>query len=211
MVATSSDVQAPDRRADEDSMRLAKYAWWLPPLFALGGFILIGTAAFCTYPVGYYGYDVLKRCTVGFLGLDLSQNAAGWLAAGIGGVLGTGLALILTGETARWTWLGVRRWIARAALVIVGLTLLVVGGIAAVSRFDRDVPPASQGRAEKTWILQPGQTLRVPAEDALEEDIWECRGKGGRSFTQPPGSAIINGGLTLEVDSGGNVTAHCKR
>jgi hypothetical protein len=101
-------------------MRLARYARWLPLLLALGGFILIDTTAHCTYPVGYYGVDTLRRCTVRFLGMDFSQNAAGWLAAGIGGVLGTALALILSRETARWTWPGIRRGIARAGLVIVG-------------------------------------------------------------------------------------------
>ena len=89
-------------------------------------------------------------CDIDFLGMTLSTQAAGWLAAGIGGVLGTALALILTGETARWTWLGIRRWIARAALAIVRMTLLVVGGIAALSRLDRDVPPGSQDPAQRT-------------------------------------------------------------
>jgi hypothetical protein len=76
---------------------------------------------------------------------------------------------------------------------------------------ERDLPSTSQDPARKTWIVQPGQTLRVPAEQALVGDLWECRGKGGSAFTQPPGTEITTGGLTLGFDMEGNVTARCER
>jgi hypothetical protein len=200
-------VQTSNRRADDEFMRLARYAWWLPVVLALGGFVLIHVNAYCTYPVGYYGWDSLQRCTIRFLGMDLSENAAGWLAAGIGGVLGWALALILSGTTARWTWPSVRRWIARVGLVIAGAGILVVGVVAAVSWFEFHAPRSTP----KTWVVELGGTLRVPADEVLAEDSWECKDWAKWGETPPPGEEIIAREVfSLKVDRAGNVTFHCE-
>jgi hypothetical protein len=183
-------------------MRLARFAWWLPPLLAIGGFFLINTGAFCTYPIGYYGVDSLERCTMRFLGMDLSANAAGWLAIGIGAALGTALALILIGEAARWTWRGIRR----PGLIIVGVASLLLGGIAVYSWLDS---PASR-TIPKVWTIGPGETLHVPADQVIDGDEWACPG-GGRSLTPPPGQTTGNTVYTVKVDVAGNVTLRCER
>lgn len=188
-------------------MRLARYAWWLPLLLAIGGFGLISATDLCGYPRASIGPSPI-RCDVDFLGMTLSTEAAGWLAAGIGGVLGTVLALILTGETARWTWPSVRRWIARIGLVIVGAGVLVVGGLAALRWFQSLAPRST----EKTWMLQPGETLRVPADEVFEKDDWQCKGGYLIPMTPSPGEeVIVPENLFLKVDRAGNVTFHCER
>ena len=66
-------------------------------------------------------------------------------------------------------------------------------------------------RDPKTWIVQRGETLRVPADQVLPEDRWECPGKGGSTGTPPPGHGVgSSGGFSMEVDMEGNVTAYCE-
>jgi hypothetical protein len=77
-------------------MRLARHSWVLSPLLAMGGLMLITQAALCVHEMrGYLGYDPVPTSTIRFLGMTLSQNAAGWLAALIGGVLGAALAFVV--------------------------------------------------------------------------------------------------------------------
>ena len=53
--------------------------------------------------------------------------------------------------------------------------------------------------------------LRVPADQVLSEDRWECPGKGGSTGTPPPGHGVGgSGGFSMEVDMDGNVTAYCE-
>jgi hypothetical protein len=203
-------VQTSNRRADDEFMRLARYAWWLPVVLAISGFVLIHRNAYCTYlpPRGYYyPFDTLRRCTVWFLGMERTANAAAWLVAGIGGVLGLALALILSGTAARWTWPSVRRWIVRGGLVIAGAGILVVGVVAAVSWFESHAPRSTP----KTWVVELGGTLRVPADEVLAADSWECKGVWKWGETPRPGEELIGRGIySLKVDRAGNVTFHCE-
>jgi hypothetical protein len=192
-------------------MRLARYSWWLPVVLAIIGFVLIHANAYCTYLGAdrgyYYPFDTLRRCTVWFLGMERTANAAAWVAAGIGGVLGLALALILSGQTARWTWPSVRRWILRAGLVIVGAGVLVVGGLAAVSWFESHAPRSTP----KRWVAEPGETLHVPANEVIARDSWECKGHGTWGETPPPGEEVDFGeAFNLRVDGAGNVTFQCE-
>ena len=191
-------------------MRLARYSWWLPPLFAIGGFAFVSATDLCRSPGTWIGPRPVT-CDIDFLGITLSTQAAGWLAAGIGGVLGTVLALILTGETARWTWPSVRRSIARGGPIIVGIALVLVGVVVVFSRVDLSPTPSSvEARDPKLWIVQPGQTLRVPADQTQPGDRWECPISGGVAGTPQSGQrAGIPGVFNIEVDAEGNVTAFC--
>ena len=187
-------------------MRLARYAWWLPPLFAIGGFAFVSATDLCRSPGTWIGPRPMT-CDIEFLGMTLSTQAAGWLAAGIGGVLGTVLALILTGETARWTWPSVRRWIARAGLVILGGGLLVVTGLAGVSWLKSHAPRSTP----KIWVVELGGTIRVPADQVLANDSWECKGVWRWGETPPPGEELFGREIySLKVDRAGNVTFHCE-
>ena len=86
--------------ADAKPMRLSRFAWVLSPLGAVGGIVLIAANALCTSPGVWVG-PMPERCDVRFLGMTLSQNAATWLSALIGGVLGAALAFLIYRPEAR--------------------------------------------------------------------------------------------------------------
>lgn len=189
-------------------MRLARYARWLPPVLAIGGFAFVSATDLCRSPGTWIGPPPVT-CDIDFLGMTLSTQAAGWLAAGIGGVLGTVLALILTGETARWTWPSVRRSIARGGPIIVGVTFVLVGVVVALSRIDFNRPPPIP-RPAKQWTVMPAQTLRVPADQTQPGDSWACPDGQGFGVTPLPGQQVgIPGVFSIKLDDSGNVTAHC--
>lgn len=96
----------------------------------------------------------------------------------------------------------------RARWVLVAAALSVVLGLVALYVFNANL---TKGRDPKTWIVQPGGTLRVPADQVLPDDRWVCPGKGGSEGTPPIGHGVgSSGGFSMEVDMEGNVTAYCE-
>ena len=94
-------------------------------------------------------------------------------------------------ERARW----VSVTVGAATLVIVAVAFMVGGS----------------DREPKTWIIQPGETLRVSAGEVLPEDRWRCPGKGGVNGTPEPGHGVANsGGFQIETAPDGTVTATCE-
>jgi hypothetical protein len=97
---------------------------------------------------------------------------------------------------------------ARAGWVLIAGAIVVVLGLVALFLFNGTL---TRERDPKTWIVQRGETLRVPADQVLPEDRWECPGKGGSAGTPPPGHGVGgSGGFSMEVDMDGNVTAYCE-
>jgi hypothetical protein len=95
-------------------------------------------------------------------------------------------------------------FVAMAIVVVLGLVALFLfnGNITMGTSLDRD---------PKTWIVQPGETLRVRAGQVLPDDRWECPGRGGSEGTPPSGHGVgSSGGFSMEVDIEGNVTATCE-
>ena len=96
----------------------------------------------------------------------------------------------------------------RAGWVLVGVAIVVVLGLVALFVFNGTL---MKERDPKTWIVQPGETLRVPADQVLPDDRWVCPGKGGSEGTPPIGHGVgSSGGFSMEVDMDGNVTAYCE-
>jgi hypothetical protein len=95
------------------------------------------------------------------------------------------------GGRARWA-----SFAAAVAIVAIVAIAFMVGG--------RDREP-------KTWTIQPGETLRLSADEVLPEDRWRCTGKGGVNGTPEPGRGVANsGGFQVETAADGTVTASCE-
>lgn len=96
---------------------------------------------------------------------------------------------------------------ARTERIALGMVLLFVLGLVALYVLNSPLLE----RSPKTWIVQRGETLRVPADEVLPEDRWECPGKGGSTGTPPPGHGVSGSlGFSMSVDMEGNVTAYCE-
>ena len=94
---------------------------------------------------------------------------------------------------------GRARWasVAAAVAIVVILTVAFMAG--------------GSDREPKTWIIQPGEMLRVSADEVLPEDRWRCTGKGGVNGTPEPGHGVFNsGGFGVETAADGTVTARCE-
>jgi hypothetical protein len=66
-------------------------------------------------------------------------------------------------------------------------------------------------RSGQTWVVQPGETLTLSADDVRPDDLYRCPGKGGVNGTPPPGAGVAgSGGLSVETALDGTVTAHCE-
>jgi low temperature requirement protein LtrA len=59
-------------------MRLAKYAWWLPPLFALGGFIILIALGESIIAIGFGAAPNLDAGVLAAVGLGLLVVSALW-------------------------------------------------------------------------------------------------------------------------------------
>ena len=44
----------------------------------------------------------------------------------------------------------------------------------------------------RTWVVQPGQTLTLSADDVGPDDLYRCPGKGGVKGTPEPGHLVGN-------------------
>jgi hypothetical protein len=100
----------------------------------------------------------------------------------------------------------------RARWFLIAVAILVVLGLVALYVFNANLTMGTIfERDPKTWIVQRGETLRVPADQVLPKDRWECPGKGGSTGTPPPGHGVgSSGGFSMGVDMEGNVTAYCE-
>jgi hypothetical protein len=89
------------------------------------------------------------------------------------------------------------------AAVSAGLAIIVLGAIGLMI--------AGNDRAPKTWIIHPGETLRLSEDEVLPEDDWECPGKGGVVGTPEPGHGVAgSGGFSVHVGLDGTVVARCE-
>ena len=90
------------------------------------------------------------------------------------------------------------------AAVVAGLMVIVVVAAAAFTIAGND-------RAPKRWIIQPGETLRLSADEVIAEDEWVCPGKGGVVGTPDPGYGVGgSGGFSIEVLADGMVVIRCE-
>jgi hypothetical protein len=66
-------------------------------------------------------------------------------------------------------------------------------------------------REPKTWIIQPGETLRLSKDEVHPDDRWMCPGKGGVTGTPEPGHGVGgSGGFSVEASLDGMVVASCE-
>ena len=103
---------------------------------------------------------------------------------------------------------------ARARWIAFGVALVVVLGLVTLYWFKSRPSFGTvdvDEREPKTWIVQPGETLTVSADDVRPDDLYRCPGKGGVNGTPDPGHGVGgSGGLSVETAEDGTVTATCE-
>jgi hypothetical protein len=91
--------------------------------------------------------------------------------------------------------------------------LAVVIGVIVVGLIALNWPAASAlDRPAKTWVIKPGQTRRLSADQVLPEDRYECPGRPGIVIGTPkPGLlASAQGGILVTADDEGAVQMSCE-
>lgn len=91
--------------------------------------------------------------------------------------------------------------------------LAVVIGVIVVGLIALNWPAASiLDRPAKTWVIKPGETRRLSAEQVLPEDQYECPGRPGIVIGTPkPGLfASAEGGIRVSADDEGAVQMSCE-
>jgi hypothetical protein len=91
--------------------------------------------------------------------------------------------------------------------------LAVVIGVIVVGLIALNWPAASiLDRPAKTWVIKPGETRQLFAEQVLPEDRYECPGRPGIVIGTPkPGLfASAEGGIHVTVDDEGAVQMSCE-
>ena len=95
--------------------------------------------------------------------------------------------------------------------IVLEVILLVVLGLAALYWFNNltDVTVEDvDGR--RTWIIQPGDTVRLSSNEVGPDDWYRCEGKGGLIGTPEPDHVGESVGLVVETASDGTVTLYCE-
>ena len=95
----------------------------------------------------------------------------------------------------------------RARWIVVGVVLLLVLGVVALSRFNTNETRSRDRRDPKTWVTDAGTTLTVQAEERDPDDRFGC---GGVSHKAPRVgfSQWVQGG-SMRTARDGAVTLRC--
>ena len=91
--------------------------------------------------------------------------------------------------------------------------LVVISGVIVVGLIALNWPAASAlDRPAKTWVIKPGETRRLSADQVLPEDRYECPGRPGIVIGTPkPGLlASAQGGILVTADDEGAVQISCE-
>lgn len=95
---------------------------------------------------------------------------------------------------------------ARLRWAVIGVAFVTVLGVVAIYLFN-----ANLQRGPKTWVVQPGETLILSANEVHPDDLYRCPGKGGVNGTPDPGHGVGgSGGFGVATEDDGTVTAYCE-
>jgi len=95
------------------------------------------------------------------------------------------------------------RWAVLAGVAVVVVIVVIVVLLIVKEPVGR--------RSAQTWVVQPGETLTISADDVRPDDRYRCPRKGGVNGTPPPGTGVGgSGGLSVETALDGTVTARCE-
>ena len=109
----------------------------------------------------------------------------------------------------------------RARWIVLGVVLVLMLGGAALYWLNTDLTMGRNQQGDevqpyqapepKTWIVQPGETLTLTADETGPNDVYRCPGKGGVIGTPDRGRGVGgSGGLSVETALDGTVTAYCE-
>jgi hypothetical protein len=94
------------------------------------------------------------------------------------------------------------------------VVLLVVLGLLTLYYFNSNLTESTVeegGSDGRTWVIQPGDTLTLTADEVGPDDLYRCEGKGGVNGTPDPGHGVGgSGGFSVETASDGTVTLSCE-
>ncbi len=99
-----------------------------------------------------------------------------------------------------------------ARWIVLDVVLLLVIGLAALYWFNNlnDVT-VEEVDGRRTWIIQPGDTVRLSSDEVGPDDWYRCEGKGGYIGTPEPDHGIGDShGLWVETAFDGTVTLYCE-
>ena len=102
---------------------------------------------------------------------------------------------------------------ARTRWIALGVALVVVLGLVALYVYKSRASFGTMDveREPKTWVVQPGETLSLTADEVGPDDVYRCSGKGGVDSTPDPGTSVTNSaGITVEYGEDGIVTVTCE-
>jgi hypothetical protein len=99
-----------------------------------------------------------------------------------------------------------------ARWIVLEVVLLLVLGLAALYWFNtnRTGVTLEEVDGQRTWIIQPGDTGRLPSDEVRPDDWYRCEGKGGFIGTPEPDHVGGSDGFWVETAFDGTVTMYCE-
>jgi len=98
---------------------------------------------------------------------------------------------------------------ASARWIVIGVGVFVVLGAGALVLVNTYGSTTVSERGPKTWLVQPGHTLRVPSDQVRIQDRFQCAGDGSPDMPKlwhPFAGSDLS---SMAIDVEGNVTVHC--
>jgi hypothetical protein len=98
----------------------------------------------------------------------------------------------------------------RLRWALLGVAAVVVIASVALYALDANLTLSSE-TDRRTWVVQPGETLTLSADEVGPDDLYRCPGKGGVNGTPDRGTGVGgSGGFSVETADDGTVTAYCE-
>lgn len=106
---------------------------------------------------------------------------------------------------------------SRARWIALGVVLLLVLGVVALYWFNTNLSgvTVSETDGRRTWIVPPGETVTVSADEVRREDQFRCEGIDALVEGTPGRSQMVaregspSGVITVETAEDGDVTVSC--
>jgi hypothetical protein len=96
------------------------------------------------------------------------------------------------------------------ARIVVGVAIVFVLGVVALYWFNSNITQSAVEHGPHTWVVQPGETLTLSADEVHPKDSYICPGHPEIHFTPHEGTGYTEEGGLSVATTDDSVTVSCE-